>query len=53
MTTNKNAGTYLWISAVLFITYLFLGSFIVSRNLLDILYLGILYSTILYIKLAK
>lgn len=52
MTTGKNIEKYLWITAVLFITYLFLGSFIVSRNFLELAYLIILYSFIGIVKLA-
>ena len=53
MITNKSIGKYLWISAVLFVTYLFLGSFIVSRNLSDLIYLAILYATIFKMRLNK
>lgn len=53
MSTNKNVEKYLWITAVLFVTYLFLGSFIVSRSLSDLLYLVILYSTMIFVKFKK
>ena len=53
MTTNKNIEKYLWISAVLFVTYLFLGSFIVSRDLIDLSYLIILYGTLIFIRIKK
>ena len=53
MTTQKNVGKYLWIAAVTFITYLLLGSFIVSKDLADIIYLVILYTTIIYVKFSK
>ena len=53
MTTDKNVGKYLWITTVLFITYLFLGSFIISKNLSDLLYLIILYSTIVVVKIES
>ena len=43
MITNKNLKKYLWISTILFITYLLLGSFIVSKDLLDLGYLVVLY----------
>lgn len=43
MITNKNIEKYLWISTILFITYLLLGSFIVSKDLLDLGYLVVLY----------
>ena len=53
MTTNKNIEKYLWISAVLFVTYLFLGSFIISKDLSDLFYLIVLYATLLFIKFIK
>ena len=43
MTTNKNVERYLWISAVMFVTYLLLSSFIVSENYLELGYLVVLY----------
>lgn len=52
MTNNKNVERYLWISAVVFVTYLLLGSFIVSKNFLDLAYLIILYVFIIFIKIA-
>lgn len=53
MTTNKSIERYLWILAVLFVTYLFLGSFIISKNISDLVYLIILYGTIVMIKFKK
>lgn len=53
MTTNKNIEKYLWIATVLFVTYLFLGSFIVSRNFLDLAYLITLYSFIGVVKIIN
>lgn len=53
MTTNKSIEKYLWISAVLFVTYLFLGSFIISKDLSALFYLLILYATLLFIKFMK
>ena len=53
MTTNKNIEKYLWISAVIFITYLFLGSFIISKKISELIYLIILYITILINKINK
>ncbi len=53
MTTNKNIEKYLWMSAVLFITYLFIGSFIVSKDLWDLAYLIILYLFIGIIKIIS
>ena len=43
MITNKNHEKYLLISAIAFITYLLLGSFVVSRNFLELFYLIIFY----------
>lgn len=53
MTNNKNVERYLWISAVMFVTYLLLGSFIVSKNYLDLTYLIILYGFILSAKILN
>ena len=53
MTTNKSIEKYLWISAVLFVTYLFLGSFMVSKDLSSLIYLVILYGTIFIIRFKK
>lgn len=53
MTTNKNVERYLWISAVMFVTYLLLGSFIVSKNLLELGYLVVLYTFIIIAKIMK
>ncbi len=43
MITNKKTEKYLLISAIAFITYLLLGSFVVSRNFFDLGYLIIFY----------
>lgn len=51
MTNNKNVERYLWISTVVFVTYLLLGSFIVSKNFLDLAYLIILYVILISVKL--
>lgn len=48
--TENSVGKYLWMSVVMFVTYLFLGSFIVSRNIFDVLYLIILYSSIIAVS---
>ena len=53
MTNNKNVEKYLWIAAVMFITYLLLGSFIVSKNFLDLAYLITLYSFMIIVKLSN
>lgn len=47
MITNKNTEKYLIISAIAFITYLLLGSFVVSRNFLELGYLIIFYAFII------
>ncbi|MBQ9072092.1 MAG: hypothetical protein IJY25_02935 [Bacilli bacterium] len=51
MTTNKNIEKYLWITTVVFVTYLFLGSFVVSRNFYELVYLIILYSFMCAVKI--
>lgn len=43
MITSKNTEKYLLISAIAFITYLLLGSFVVSRNFLELIYLIVFY----------
>lgn len=53
MTTEKNVEKYLWITAVLFVTYLLVGSFIVSKNVLELLYLLLLYGTMILDKIKK
>lgn len=50
MTTNKNIEKYLWILTVLFITYLLVGSFVVSSNFIDLAYLLVLYYSIFRVK---
>ena len=51
MTTNKNVERYLWISSVMFVTYLLLSSFIVSKNYLELGYLVVLYTSIIIGKI--
>jgi hypothetical protein len=46
MITNKSEK-YLLISAIAFITYLLLGSFVVSRNFFELGYLVIFYMFII------
>ena len=53
MTIENNVGKYLWILAVSFITFLLLGSFILSGNLLELVYLIILYAFIIIIKIVS
>ena len=53
MATNKNVERYLWISAVMFVTYLLLSSFIVSKNLLELGYLVFLYVCLIIIKIIN
>jgi len=43
MITNEKTEKYLLISAIAFITYLLLGSFVVSGDFLELCYLGIFY----------
>lgn len=47
MITNKNREKYLLISAIAFITFLLLGSFVVSRNFLELGYLIVFYMFII------
>ena len=53
MINSNNVEKYLWISAVSFITFLLLGSFIVSGNLLELAYLIVLYAFIIIIKIVS
>ena len=53
MTNNKNVERYLWISVVIFVTYLLLSSFILSKNLLELVYLIVLYTFIIVIKIIE
>ena len=47
MITNKKGEKYLVISAIAFITYLLLGSFVVSKSFLELGYLVIFYMFII------
>ena len=47
MITNKRLEKYLLISAIAFITYLLLGSFVVSGNFFELCYLIVFYTFIL------
>lgn len=51
MTKETHIDKYLWITLIVFVTYLLLGSFVVSRDFLDIAYLFILYSFIITSKI--
>ena len=53
MTNDKNVEKYLWISAVMFVTYLLLGSFIVGKNYVELAYLVILYVFVITIKIIE
>lgn len=53
MITNKNVDKYLWLTSLVFITYLFIGSFIVSKNWLDLGYLIILYTSIVIVRISR
>lgn len=53
MTIEKNIEKYLWITAVTFITYLLLGSFVISKDLTELAYLVFLYFTMIFIKVKK
>jgi len=47
MTTNNNTGKYLCRLSVVFVSYLLIGSFLVSGDYFDLTYLLILYSCII------
>ena len=51
MTTKRNTGKCLWCWSVVFISYLLIGSFIVSGNILDLIYLVTLYSCLIIQKI--
>ena len=53
MIIEKNFERYLLILVVSFITFLLLGSFILSRNLLELAYLIILYAFLIVIKIVS
>lgn len=47
MITNSKREKYFVISTIIFITYLLLGSFVVSGNFLELAYLIIFYAVII------
>ena len=47
MVTEKNKEKYLVISTIIFITYLLIGSFVVSGSILDLGYLIVFYAFII------
>jgi len=53
MTNNKNVEMYLWISAVVFVTYLLLSSFIVSKNYLELGYLIVFYGFLITARIIN
>ena len=53
MTTESNAGKCVWCLSVVFISYLLIGSFIVSRDILELVYLIILYSCLIIQKVLN
>ncbi|MDO4963096.1 MAG: hypothetical protein Q4E75_03250 [bacterium] len=53
MTTNKNIQKYLWHFVVIFLTYLFLGSFVVSNDFPSLIYLIIFYFAMISEKLIN
>ena len=54
MITNNKYDKYLLISAIAFITYLLLGSFVVSKNFVELGYLVMFYMFIVArIKFCK
>lgn len=53
MITNKKLDKYFWITSLVFITYLFIGSFVVSKDWLDLGYLVVLYIFIGIVNLSN
>jgi hypothetical protein len=53
MTNSKNVEMYLWITAVVFVTYLLLSSFIVSKNYLELGYLIVLYGFLITARIIN
>ena len=53
METYKNNEKYLLLLALVFITFLLIGSFIVSRDYLDIIYLVTLYTFLIIGKIKS
>ena len=53
METYKNNEKYLLLLALVFITFLLIGSFIVSRDYLDIVYLITLYTFLIIGKIKS
>ncbi len=53
MTKKISIGKALWYCVVCFITFIFLGSFIVSRNFVDLIYLVMLYISLLVGHIIK
>lgn len=53
MATKKNVERCLWLCVVIFVSYLLLGSFVVSKNYLELIYLIIFYSFLIVAKLIE
>ena len=53
MITNKNVERYLLISAVMFVSFLLLGSFVISKNIIELAYLITLYIFIIVVKIIS
>lgn len=53
METYKNCEKYLLLLALVFISFLLIGSFIVSRDYLDIVYLVTLYTFLIIGKIKS
>lgn len=53
MTTFKNAEKCLWMCVVILVTYLFVGSFIASKNFYDLMYLFILYAFLIIVRVYE
>ena len=53
MLSSKNLEKYLWIIAVFFMTGLLIGSFIISKDLKELFYLILFYTSIIKIRLFE
>lgn len=53
MNTNNNIGKHLWWLSVVFISYLLIGSFIISRDIVELIYLLTLYAFLIVDKILE
>lgn len=53
MIGNRRIEKYLWISTMVFITFLLVGSFVLGRDVIEVSYVGFLYLMIAVCKYKK